>query len=102
MIKLECLRDCDAACCKMSQNHRVIFDFTEREAEMFRKRGAVLVPQEGGGYTMEADCVFLRGKLCVLHGKQSQPKCCVDNKAGESLCLGVRRSVYGRRWSEVE
>lgn len=102
MIKLECLTDCNAACCRMSQNHRVIFDFTDQEAEMFRKRGATLTPQQGGGYTMEADCVFLRGKLCMLHGKQSQPRCCVENKAGESLCLSVRESTYGKRWNEVE
>lgn len=102
MIKLECLRDCNAACCRVQQNHRVEFDFTESEAEMFRSRGVVLSPQSGGGFTMPADCIFLRGKRCALHKKPSQPRCCADNRAGEDLCLRVRESVSGNRWSEVE
>ncbi len=102
MIKLECLRDCDAACCKMQPNHRVIFDFTEDEAAMFREEGATLVEEEGGGYTMNEDCIFLRGKFCALHNKPEQPRCCVVNKAGGDLCLSVRRSVSGKRWNEVE
>lgn len=102
MIKLECLAHCDAACCKKQQNHRVIFDFSEEEADMFRARGATLTPVEGGGYTMSEDCIFLRGKLCALHNKPSQPRCCVDNKAGETLCLDVRASVAGKRWNDVE
>lgn len=102
MIKLECIRDCDAMCCKVQQNHRVVFDLSDQEVEMFRARGAELVAQEEGGYTMTEDCVFLRGKLCVLHGKKSQPRCCADNKVGESLCLSVRESVIGKRWNEVE
>lgn len=102
MIKLECLKDCNAACCTMQQNHKVIFDFTEKEALMFQKKGAILISQEGGGYTMTTDCIFLRGKLCFLHNKSTQPKCCVDNIAGEDLCLRVRESVIGKRWSEVE
>lgn len=86
----------------MQQNHKVIFDFTEEEAQMFQKKGAVLVPQKDGGYTMTDDCIFLRGKLCFLHNKSTQPKCCGDNKAGGDLCLSVRESEIGKRWSEVE
>lgn len=102
MIKLDCLRDCDAACCKPQRNHRVIFDFGEPEVQMFERKGVKLIPQPGGGYAMPEVCVFLRGKLCVLHRKQTQPQCCVDNKAGEDLCLRVRASIVRKRWSEVE
>ncbi|EKD87237.1 MAG: hypothetical protein ACD_36C00179G0002 [uncultured bacterium] len=102
MINLECLRDCEAACCKKQHNHRVTFDFNEQEGSMFQQRGVILIPHEGGGFTMQEDCIFLQGKLCTLHGQPTQPKCCVDNKAGEELCLRVRESVAGKRWSEVE
>lgn len=51
---------------------------------------------------MDDDCIFLLGKFCVLNRKPTQPRCCVDNKAGEDFCLDVINSVNGKRWSEVE
>lgn len=102
MLELDCMRDCNARCCKKREDRRVVFDFSEDEALMFEQRGVRLVRQAGGGFTMSEDCTFLEGIFCVLHGKPTQPKCCDDNKAGEPLCLWVRQLEIDRRWNEVE
>lgn len=102
MIKLDCLRDCNAACCKRRKDRRVVFDFSEEEAQMFESKGVTLVRDGRGGYMMPDDCIFLRGKYCGLHGKPTQPTCCVDNKVGEELCLWARQSLIDRRWNEAE
>ncbi len=101
MGNVECLRDCSALCCRKAQNHRIIFDFTEEEVQLFLGKAAVLLPDQGG-YRMAGDCVFLVENACALHNTQNQPVCCIDNRAGEALCLAIRRSVAGKRWSEVE
>lgn len=102
MIELNCLKHCNAACCRKLPNDRVIFDFSAEEAEMFRKKGATLIPHRSGGFTMTEDCIFLRGNMCSLHATKKQPRCCVDNKVGEELCLRARRAASGKRFSDVE
>ncbi len=102
MGQIECLKDCKAFCCKKHPNYRVEFYFTQQEAGMFAARGVVLTLQPDGGYTMPEDCIFLNGKLCVWHGLPNQPECCVNNIAGGGLCLEIRASVAGKRYSEVE
>ena len=102
MAKIECLRDCDAACCKAQPTFRLVYDFDRREAQLFQDKGAALIPHEFGGFTMTDDCEFLQGKFCDLHGKPSQPKCCVENIAGGGLCVKVRAAISGKRYGNSE
>jgi hypothetical protein len=84
---LECLRDCDAACCKAIDTIR--FDFSADEAQMMRDAGGELNYLEDG-YVMVNICPFLEDRMCELHGDERQPRCCGDNKAGGKLCQAVR------------
>ena len=102
MIELDCIKHCAAWCCKPLKDKRVIYDFSSEEAQMLVDDGGTVTLEPGGGYTMPKPCVKLRGKFCVLHGKESQPACCGDNKVGEDLCLFVRGAVLGKRWNVVE
>jgi hypothetical protein len=102
MIEINCIRDCDAACCKKREDRRVVFDFSDKEVLMFEQNGVTLIRVTGGGYSMPEECIFLEGIFCTLHGQDEQPACCVDNKAGEDLCLWMRQPSIDRRWNEVE
>lgn len=96
---VECLRDCDAACCRATDIIR--FDFSADEAQMMRDAGAKMYYLEDG-YVIEGGCPFLDGKFCDLHGKPQQPACCRDNVVGGQLCRTIRKLRQRSRYWEVE
>lgn len=106
-IKIDCLTDCIALCCKHNNSIRISFEFSDIEVEMMNQAGAKLIPsQEGHGlYYMSHNCPFLTEKdTCSLHDTSQQPKCCRDNLAGKfDICQTLRNfHINGKRYSEVE
>ncbi|MFZ2025115.1 MAG: hypothetical protein WAV51_02460 [Microgenomates group bacterium] len=101
MANIECLRDCNAHCCRKHVDLQVIFFLSSSEVAMFQQKGVTLTPKEGG-YIMPDDCVFLTGNSCELHETPNQPNCCTVNVAGQGLCTGIRAAINGKRFSEVE
>jgi hypothetical protein len=87
---LECLRDCNAACCRAINTIR--FDFSADEAQMIRDADGELYYLEDG-YVMVKPCPFLQDMMCDLHRDERQPQCCRDNKAGGRLCQAVREGL---------
>jgi hypothetical protein len=98
-MNVECLRDCNADCCRAIE--RIIFDFSGDEAEMIRQAGGNLYYMEDG-YVMTKVCPFLEGNRCELHGDERQPECCQKNVVGEKLCLALRIARQRFKPWEVE
>lgn len=99
MNKIECLKDCNAACCRAIAF--IGFDFLADEAQMIRDAGGKLHRLKDG-YVMEELCPFLSDNNCVLHGDPKQPECCRDNIVGDWFCLHARMMMsVGQNW-EVE
>lgn len=101
---LDCLRICQARCCREIEGLRIVFDFSRGEAAFLRRDGTILVytKELGGGYLMKKACSGLDGIKCRWHGLPEQPKCCGDNVVGGDVCTRVRNHVRGKRFSEVE
>jgi|SRR3990172_8465965 len=101
--KLDCLKDCNAWCCKTS---RLFFPFTADEAVYLKACGAVLTPgtkNGDSGYYFDSDCPFLRENKCIKHNKKTQPLCCAINKPGGEVCLEMRNRAKQRlRSLEIE
>lgn len=85
--RIDCLRDCNALCCRTVS--RTTFDFTWEEAQFLRANGAVM-DRVKDGYSMAEVCPFLDGNICSLHGDLKQPQACGDNVVGGKHCLAVR------------
>lgn len=102
MSNIECLKDCNASCCRKRPDLKVIFDFSDQDVKMFQQAGATLTKDPLGGYMMVDDCVFLTENQCTLHRTAQQPDCCDQNHAGGSLCIAIRKFVSGQRSSNVE
>jgi len=90
MKKIDCLQDCNAKCCKKQDGFQLAYAFDRAEVQMFQEREIQLGRTPFGEYIMPSDCVFLAKNLCELHNTQSQPQCCVENKAGSELCTHIR------------
>lgn len=106
-IKIDCLTDCIALCCKKNIPLRISFEFSDIEVQMMNQAGAKLIPSQErhGLYYMSQDCPFLTEiNVCSLHDTSQQPKCCQDNLAGNfDICLTLRNfHLNGKRFNEVE
>jgi hypothetical protein len=101
---VDCLKDCDAKCCKTILGLRLVFDLTGEEVTTLRRSGTRLVWTKavGGGYEMKNNCGGLDGNKCRWHATPLQPRCCEQNKAGGEICTRIREHVRGKRFSEVE
>lgn len=98
-MNVECLRDCNAFCCRAIDT--VEFDFSADEAEILKQMGAKMYFLKDG-YVMEEVCPALDGKFCDLHGDERQPQCCRDNKVGGKLCQALRAKMQEKRYWEIE
>lgn len=94
MLKIfDCLKDCNACCCKSKE---LTFPFSKEEAEKLILAGSILRKINsaiGTLYQLEK-CAFLIKNECLLHNKKEQPKCCQETKPGSPTCLYVRKNVF--------
>lgn len=86
MKELDCLRDCDAACCRGNiKFHALLPD----QMLAIRQAGGTI----DDSLRMVGPCVFLKEKKCNVYGQDIRPVACDLMEPGDNDCLAHRRRM---------
>ncbi|MFC1790050.1 hypothetical protein ACFLZP_01045 [Patescibacteria group bacterium] len=89
-VKIRCLKDCQAWCCR---DQELLFPFSDWEAKMLIEAGSFLqtVNTAAGRFYKLRKCAFLKNNCCLLHALPQQPQVCRQTKPSSQTCLECRK-----------